>query len=163
MNSMTASYLLLLKWMVMRYICWLLILNIRVGFNVFVIRHIKLLSSFPVSAGIDTPGNSMHTHRQRWKCPPLINDMIYKSCLLFSDNKILVVGGMGLDTNPRDTFVEFDVADNKWQKLPSMPTARYAAFTFIINNKLYVIGKVYYYCNLWSMMSVRQESVVVPA
>lgn len=60
---------------------------------------------------------------------------------LFSGEKIIVVGGMALDTNPRDMFVEFDVAENKWQKLPSMPTPRYATTVFLISDKLYVIGK----------------------
>jgi len=59
----------------------------------------------------------------------------------FAEDKILVVGGMALDTNPRDMFVEFDVAGNKWKKLASMPTPRYATSTFLIGDKLYVVGK----------------------
>nr|KAG5705559.1 hypothetical protein BaRGS_034757 [Batillaria attramentaria] len=57
-----------------------------------------------------------------------------------SDNKVLVIGGMAVDTNPRDMFVEFDVEGNKWKKLPGIPTARYASSAFLIGDKLYVIG-----------------------
>ena len=62
-------------------------------------------------------------------------------CVCVTGDKILVIGGMALDTNPRDMFVEFDVAGNTWQKLPSMPTPRYATFAFLIGDKLYVVGK----------------------
>ena len=61
--------------------------------------------------------------------------------ILFSDGKILVVGGMGYDTNPKEYIMSFDVEKNLWASLPSMPTARYATFSFLISEKLYVIGK----------------------
>lgn len=63
------------------------------------------------------------------------------SFLMFvSDGKIIAVGGMGTDTNPYDSLVEIDVSENKWKELPAMPTARYATFSFLIQDKLYVIG-----------------------
>ena len=48
---------------------------------------------------------------------------------------------MSLDTNPRDCLLCYDIELEQWKVLPSMPTARYATFSFIINDKLYVIGK----------------------
>lgn len=60
---------------------------------------------------------------------------------LFTDNKIYCVGGMGADTNPKDHFLAYDPATNLWQSFPVMPTPRYATFSFLINNKLYVLGK----------------------
>ena len=59
----------------------------------------------------------------------------------FEDGKVVVVGGMGIDTNPKDFFMSYDVVTNKWQALTSMPSARYATFTFLVKNWLYVIGK----------------------
>jgi hypothetical protein len=61
---------------------------------------------------------------------------------LFTDDKVLVMGGMGVDTNPNDSFMMIDLDENKWKGLKPMPTARYATFSFIINDKLYVIGKL---------------------
>lgn len=62
--------------------------------------------------------------------------------LCSTENKVLVMGGMAIDTNPRDMFVEFDVEENKWKKLPGMPTARYATFAFLVGDKLYVVGEI---------------------
>lgn len=53
-----------------------------------------------------------------------------------------MLGGMALDTNPRDMFVEFDIAENKWKKLAHIPTPRYASSVFLIEDKLYVLGEV---------------------
>jgi hypothetical protein len=61
--------------------------------------------------------------------------------LLNTDGKVVVVGGMGLDTNPKDFFMSFDVHTNKWQALAPMPTARYATFVFLVGSKLYVVGQ----------------------
>ena len=60
--------------------------------------------------------------------------------LIFSDGKIYAVGGMGLDTNPRDTLMCYDIETNLWSSLPKMPTPRYATFSFLIHDKLYVLG-----------------------
>jgi hypothetical protein len=57
------------------------------------------------------------------------------------DNKVYVVGGMSIDTNPKDYFMQYDVEKDVWKSLPSMPTARYATFSFLIHNKLYVLGE----------------------
>ena len=48
---------------------------------------------------------------------------------------------MAVDTNSRDYFCSFDISKNQWKELPSMPTARYASFSFLIGDRLYVIGK----------------------
>ena len=50
------------------------------------------------------------------------------------------MGGMSDDSNPKDHLWSYDVENNKWKALPSMPTPRYASAAFEINNKLYVIG-----------------------
>ena len=65
------------------------------------------------------------------------DDVVY-----ITEGKVVAVGGMGTDTNPFDSLVEIDVDENKWKELPAMPTARYATFSFLMNDKLYVIGKV---------------------
>ena len=52
------------------------------------------------------------------------------------------VGGMSDDTNPSDMFVELDVETDQWQKMPPMPTGRYATFSFLIDDKVYVLGKL---------------------
>ena len=64
------------------------------------------------------------------------------SPLTISDGKILVVGGMGLDTNPKDYLMSYDVENDRWQSLTPMPTPRYATFSFLINDKLYVLGEL---------------------
>ena len=61
--------------------------------------------------------------------------------MFFADDQILVVGGNGADTNPVDSVSSIDVDENKWKGMPPMPTARYATFSFLIDDKLYVIGK----------------------
>ncbi len=67
------------------------------------------------------------------------------SCIFitFLDGKILVIGGMGLDTNPKDYLMGYDIETNLWESFPKMPTPRYATFSFLINDKLYVLGKYY--------------------
>ena len=62
-------------------------------------------------------------------------------CYNVLDGKAYVIGGMAYDTNPRDHLMCYDVETNLWQSLPPMPTLRYATFNFLIENKLYVIGK----------------------
>jgi hypothetical protein len=64
--------------------------------------------------------------------------------LTFPEGKVLVIGGMGVDTNPKDSFTEFDVDANTWQRLPAMPTPRYATGAFLVGGKLYVIGQCRY-------------------
>ena len=49
---------------------------------------------------------------------------------------------MSADTSPFDLFVELDLETLKWQKMPPMPTQRYATFSFLIDDKLYVIGNI---------------------
>ena len=61
--------------------------------------------------------------------------------LVCTDDKVIVVGGMSIDTNPKDHMLSYDVATDRWQSLPPMPTARYACFAFLIRDKLYVLGK----------------------
>ena len=45
------------------------------------------------------------------------------------------------DTNPVSTSSVLDIEQNIWLKLPDMPTARYAAGTFLKEDKLYLLGK----------------------
>ena len=63
----------------------------------------------------------------------------YIPCVIV-DGKVIVVGGMGVDTKPKDYLLEYDAVTDKWMSLPAMPTPRYATFTFLINDNLYVIG-----------------------
>ena len=62
--------------------------------------------------------------------------------IFFSGEKAYFMGGMSADTSPFDKFVELDLETFKWQIMPAMPTPRYATFAFLIDDKLYVIGKV---------------------
>lgn len=57
-----------------------------------------------------------------------------------TDGKVYAAGGMAFDTNPRDSFMSFEVEKNQWKILPSLPTPRYASFSFLMNDKFYVIG-----------------------
>lgn len=68
--------------------------------------------------------------------------LLYAPCsCLSADGKVIVVGGMSTDTNPMDHMLSYDTETDRWQSLPSMPTARYASFAFLIHDKLYVLGK----------------------
>lgn len=58
------------------------------------------------------------------------------------DDKLIVVGGMGIDTNPKDYLMQYDAEKDVWKSLASMPTPRYATFSFLIRDKLYVLGKL---------------------
>lgn len=49
---------------------------------------------------------------------------------------------MGYDTNPKDYVLSYDLETNRWQSFASMPTPRYATFSFLIENRLYVLGKL---------------------
>lgn len=71
-----------------------------------------------------------------------ITQEVYNRRIVFlgTDNKVYVVGGMSIDTNPKDHFMQYDVEKDIWKSLPSMPTARYATFSFLIRDKLYVLG-----------------------
>lgn len=60
--------------------------------------------------------------------------------IFHQDGKVLVIGGMGTDTNPHDYFRMIDLEENKWKELRPMLTGRYATFSFLVNEKLYVIG-----------------------
>ena len=48
---------------------------------------------------------------------------------------------MAEDTNPSELFVELDLETEQWQKMPPMPTPRYATFSFLIDDKVYVLGE----------------------
>jgi len=60
--------------------------------------------------------------------------------LFVVDGKVIVVGGMSVDTNPKDYLMQYDADRDVWKSLASMPTARYATFSFLIRDKLYVLG-----------------------
>ena len=52
-----------------------------------------------------------------------------------------IVGGMAGDTNPQCSVMKYDVEQDIWDNLPSFDVPRYATFSFLVNDKLYVIGK----------------------
>ncbi|XP_072051298.1 uncharacterized protein [Amphiura filiformis] len=56
------------------------------------------------------------------------------------NGKVIVIGGMKGDTNPVSISMVLDIEQNIWLKLPDMPTARYAAGTFLKGDKLYLLG-----------------------
>jgi len=58
------------------------------------------------------------------------------------DGKVIVVGGMGSDSNPKDYLMQYDADKDVWKSLASMPSARYATFSFLIHDKLYVLGRL---------------------
>lgn len=58
------------------------------------------------------------------------------------DGKMIVVGGMGADSNPKDYLMQYDANRDVWKSLPTMPTARHATFSFLIHDKLYVLGRL---------------------
>ncbi|CAH1783842.1 unnamed protein product [Owenia fusiformis] len=72
---------------------------------------------------------------------PMIEHLLGISAVV-KDGQVLVLGGMALDTNPRDFLLSYNIETNKWKSMPSMPTARYATFSFLLNDEkdLYVIG-----------------------
>jgi len=59
------------------------------------------------------------------------------------DGKVIVVGGMSSDSNPKDYLMQYDADKDVWKSLASMPTARYATFSFLIHDKLYVLGRLF--------------------
>lgn len=59
------------------------------------------------------------------------------------DGKIYVVGGSGdllFGADPRRELFEYDVTADRWKELPPMPTARLAAGSGVIDDRLYVAG-----------------------
>lgn len=56
------------------------------------------------------------------------------------DNKAIVAGGMGFDTNPKDYLMAYLPDKNKWESMAPMPTPRYATFSLLIDERLYVLG-----------------------
>jgi len=71
---------------------------------------------------------------------------VYYELNVVVDDRVIVVGGMSADTNPKDYLMQYDVDKDVWKSLASMPTARYATFSFLIRDKLYVLGTVYASC-----------------
>lgn len=62
------------------------------------------------------------------------------------------MGGMFDDFNLKDYFWSYDVENNKWKVFFFMFILRYVFVVFEIDNKLYVIGSVFYvifYWNVW--------------
>jgi len=55
-----------------------------------------------------------------------------------------VAGGMSIDTNPKDYLMQYDAERDVWKSLASMPTARYATYSFLIHDKLYVLGMSFF-------------------
>ena len=47
---------------------------------------------------------------------------------------------VGEDTDIPADFMSYDVDTNRWSSLAPMPTPRYATFSFLIDDKLYVLG-----------------------
>lgn len=54
------------------------------------------------------------------------------------------MGGMFDDFNSKDYFWNYDVENNKWKVFFFMFILRYVFVVFEIDNKLYVIGSVFY-------------------
>lgn len=54
------------------------------------------------------------------------------------------MGGMLDDFNSKDYFWSYDVENNKWKVFFFMFILRYVFVVFEIDNKLYVIGSVFY-------------------
>ena len=67
---------------------------------------------------------------------------------------MIVVGGMSSDSNPKDHLMQYDADKDVWKSLASMPTARYATFSFLIHDKLYVLGRL---CTQYQYIDVRFE------
>ena len=60
-----------------------------------------------------------------------------------------ILGGMRMDTTPTASLHRYDQAADQWSSLPSMPTARYATYQFIIGHRLYVIGEFFSFKERW--------------
>lgn len=69
-----------------------------------------------------------------------MNKMNEQPKLFVVDGKLIVVGGMSIDTNPKDYLMQYDADRDVWKNLASMPTARYATYSFLTRDKLYVLG-----------------------
>lgn len=77
---------------------------------------------------------------KKWKTCDSLRDKIMGISAVERDGRIITVGGMGPDTNPRDYLMSYDLETDKWSSLPAMPTPRYATFSFLIKDRLYVLG-----------------------
>ncbi|KAJ8394897.1 hypothetical protein AAFF_G00042520 [Aldrovandia affinis] len=56
------------------------------------------------------------------------------------EGKVYALGGMAADTTPQALVRVYEPAKDQWQPLPSMPTPRYGATSFLRGNKIYVLG-----------------------
>jgi len=77
---------------------------------------------------------------KEWTQKQPMKDHLMGLSAVVREDKVLVVGGMAVDTNPKDYLMQYDWQKDLWKSLPSMPTARYATFSFLVNDRLYVLG-----------------------
>ncbi|MGH0179949.1 UNVERIFIED_CONTAM: hypothetical protein FKN15_002686, partial [Acipenser sinensis] len=61
-------------------------------------------------------------------------------CLTPAEGEVYALGGMGCDTSPQALVRVYDPGRDQWQPLPSMPTPRYGASSFLRGNKIYVLA-----------------------
>ncbi|NWJ08953.1 KLD8A protein, partial [Crypturellus undulatus] len=54
--------------------------------------------------------------------------------------RVYAAGGMGCDLRPHSYLQHYDALKDMWVSLAPMPTARYAATSFLRGNKIYVLG-----------------------
>jgi len=57
------------------------------------------------------------------------------------DYRVYAAGGMGADLRPHNYLQHYDMLKDIWVSLAAMPTARYAATSFLRGTKIYVLGK----------------------
>jgi N-acetylneuraminic acid mutarotase len=77
---------------------------------------------------------------KEWSSKDVMKDHLMGLSAVVRDGKVIVVGGMSVDTNPKDYTMQYDIEKDVWKSIPSMPTARYATFSFLIHDRLYVLG-----------------------
>ncbi|KGL73316.1 Kelch domain-containing protein 8A, partial [Tinamus guttatus] len=56
------------------------------------------------------------------------------------DYRVYAAGGMGSDLRPHNYLQHYDALKDMWVSLAAMPTARYAATSFLRGTKIYVLG-----------------------
>lgn len=56
------------------------------------------------------------------------------------DYRVYAAGGMGADLRPHNYLQHYDMLKDIWVSLAAMPTARYAATSFLRGTKIYVLG-----------------------
>lgn len=64
----------------------------------------------------------------------------YMHCGAVYEDKIYIFGGRNTSGTVLDSVVQYDITNNIWTDMTSMPAAKEGALAFTHNNKIYIVG-----------------------